>query len=191
VEKSWRTLGILGACRGVGVTHLAVWTANFLTGVQQRQTAVIEWNHHGDFASMGEFCKGKAAGNGSCRILEVDYFAQAGAKELADCLNGKYHSIIVDYGEITGQGLLDCARCDLKVIVGSLSEWQAEAFLKVAGEIEKRDKSWRFAAAFGSEEARKMMEKRFRISVRRIPDSLDVFAVTHADMSFFAELLRD
>ena len=49
----------------------------------------------------------------------------------------------------------------------------------------------RFAAAFGSEEARKMMEKRFRISVCRIPDSLDVFAVTHADMSFFAELLRD
>ena len=31
-ENSWRTLGITGAGRGVGVTHLAVWTANYLAG---------------------------------------------------------------------------------------------------------------------------------------------------------------
>ncbi len=152
---------------------------------------MIEWNNHGDFLSMGEFCQRRAEESGAYGILEVDYFAQAGARELADCLNGNYHSIILDYGEITGQGLLDCARCDLKVIVGSLSEWQAEAFLKAAGEIERRDKSWRFAAAFGSEEARKMMEKRFRISVRRVPNCLDAFVITRADISFFTELLRD
>ena len=79
----------------------------------------------------------------------------------------------------------------MKVIVGSLSEWQAEAFLNTAKKEEKRDKSWRYAAAFGSEEARKKMEKRFRISVGRIPGSKDVFAVTYADIVFFTELLRD
>lgn len=183
-------MGIIGACRAVGATHLAVWTANFLTGVLREQTAVLEWNSHGDFDRMGQFCKNKNK-QGLYRILEVDYYAQAGAEELAACLNESYRYIIVDYGEITGQNLLDCARCDLKVIVGSLSEWQAKMFSGAVTGKEKRDKSWKYVIAFGSEEARKRMERCFRISVRRIPDSRDVFAVTRADMIFFTELLGD
>ena len=175
----------------MGVTHLAVWTANYLSGVCREKTAVLEWNDHEDFAQMGRFCTGRLIERQPYRILEVDYYAKAGAGELAGCMNGNYRYIIIDYGEITGQRFLDCARCDLKVIVGSLSEWQAEAFLNTAKKEEKRDKSWRYAAAFGSEEARKKMEKRFRISVGRIHGSKDVFAVTYADIVFFTELLRD
>jgi hypothetical protein len=189
-NDSWRTMGIIGSCRSVGVTHLAVWTANYLTGVRRERTAVLEWNTHGDFDRMGQFCKGDGK-KGLYRILEVDYYAQAGMEELADCLNKDYQYIIVDYGEITGHKLLDCARCDLKVIVGSLSEWQAKMFSGAVTEDRKRDKSWRYAVAFGSEEARKRMERCFRIQVQRIPDSRDVFAVTHADIGFFTELLED
>lgn len=187
-EESWRTLGIIGAGRSVGVTHLAIWTANYLAGVRRELTAVLEWNSHGDFMPMGQFCE-KSSREGMYRILEVDYYAQAGAKELAGCLNGDYRYIIVDYGEIAGQNLLECARCDLKVIVGSLSEWQAETFSGIMAGMEKRDKSWKYAAAFGSEETRKRMEKCFRSPVRRIPDSRDVFVITRADIRFFTELL--
>ena len=136
-NDSWRTMGIIGSCRSVGVTHLAVWTANYLTGVRRERTAVLEWNTHGDFDRMGQFCKGDGK-KGLYRILEVDYYAQAGMEELADCLNKDYQYIIVDYGEITGHKLLDCARCDLKVIVGSLSEWQAKMFSGAVTENEIR-----------------------------------------------------
>ena len=122
------------------------------------------------------------------KILEADYYAQAGARELAECLNKNYRYVIVDYGEITGQGFADCARCDLKVIVGSLSEWQAEAFLKIIREDEKRDRSWKYAAAFGSEETRESIEKSYRIPVWRIPCAKDAFAITHADIIFLKEL---
>lgn len=151
---------------------------------------MLEWNSHEDLANMGRFCGCRPDKGQPCRIFEVDYYAKAGAGELADCINGDYRYIIIDYGEITGQGFLECARCDLKVIVGSLSEWQAETFLEIAERQEKRDKSWKFAAAFGSDEARKEIEKRFRISVQRIPYSIDVFAVTYADIGFFIKLLR-
>lgn len=188
-------MGIIGACRSVGVTHLAVWTANYLTGARRERTAVLEWNCHGDFERMGKFCMGQYSREGKkqglYRILEVDYYARAGMEELAACLNEGYQYIIVDYGEITGQNLLDCARCDLKVIVGSLSEWQAKMFSGAVTGKEKRDTSWRYAIAFGSEEARKRMERCFRIPVKRIPDSRDVFVVTRADMNFFTELLGD
>lgn len=172
------------------MTHLAVWTANYLTGVQREKTAVLERNDHGDFMRMVHFCEGSRRKDGPYGILGADYYPQAGGRELADCLNGDYRYIIADYGEITGQGLLDCVRCDRKVIVGSLSEWQAESFLETVREERKRDKSWRYVIAFGSEEARGEMEKRFRIPIQRVPESVDVFVITRADIRFFTELLR-
>lgn len=191
LENSWRTLGIAGACRGTGATHLAVWTANYLTGVKRERTALLEWNDHGDLMRMGRFCEADLKKSAPYRILGVDYYPQAGARELADCLNGDYRYIIADYGEVTGQKLLDCARCDWKVIVGSLSEWQAEAFLEIMKEAGSRDKSWKYATAFGSEESRKEIEKRFRIPVCRVPDSVDVFTITRADIRFFVKFLQD
>ncbi|NBH72272.1 hypothetical protein D3Z51_09605 [Clostridiaceae bacterium] len=190
IGRNWRTLGIIGAGRGTGVTHFAVWAANYLTGVRRGKTAVLEWNRHGDFMHMAGFC-GSIGKEMPYKILEADYYVQAGAKELAECLNGNYRYIIVDYGEITGQGFTDCARCDLKVIVGSLSEWRAEAFLKVVREGEKRDKSWKYAAVFGSEETRESIEKSYRIPVWRIPCAKDAFSITYADMIFLKELLGD
>lgn len=189
---------MIGTCRAVGVTHLALWTANYLNGVCREKTAVLEWSSHKDLERLGRFCEekdrkrrdGTAAAAKKYRILEVDYFTEAGAAELADCLAGDYRHILVDYGEIQGQNILECARCDRKVIVGSLSEWQAETFLEAVKVSRKKDKSWKYAAAFGSEEARRETEKQFRIQVQRIPFSRDVFAVTRADMRFFSEFLR-
>lgn len=190
-ECAWRTLGIIGACRGTGVTHLAVGAANYLTSVKRQKTAVLEWNDHGDFIRMGSFCERSINAGVSYGILNVDYYPQAGAGELVSCLNGDYRYIILDYGEITRQRFLDCARCDRKVIVGSLSEWQAEAFLEIVKEGQQRNKGWQYAIVFGSEEARVELEKCFRIPVRRVPGFVDAFAVTHADIRFFTELLQD
>lgn len=158
--------------------------------------AVLEWNDHGDFETMGRFCAVSGSGGrhgggaeGPFRILDVDYYGAADAAVLAACLKKDYEYIIVDYGAITGPAMCDCARCDKKIIVGSLSEWRAEAFLEAAGMDTGRDKSWSCAAAFGSEETRREWEKRFRKKCLRIPASEDAFAVTRADMEFFKKLL--
>lgn len=198
------------------MTHLAVWMANYLTGVRRERTALLEWNGHGAIEAMARVCQegkrgsGRAAdqkqgkeawpaGNGKTagdkppvpdvRILEVDYYGEAGAKALAGCLSGGYRRIIVDYGEITDTGMYECARCDRKIIVGALSEWQAGTFLELMQREPRRDKSWIYAAAFGSEETRREWEKAFGRSCVRIPASVDAFAVTRADMEFFRTLL--
>lgn len=164
---------------------------NYLAGVRREKTAVLEWNCHGDFRNMEQFCVEKPSGGQPFRILEVDYVAEAGAGELAACMNGDYRRIIIDFGEITGERLSECARCDRKVIVGAFSEWQAEAFLELVRGKPRRDKSWSYAAAFGSEETRKTCEKTFGVEIWRVPLSADAFAVTRADMDFFATLLQE
>lgn len=125
----------------------------------------------------------------SFRILEVDYYKQAGAETIAACLNKQYRRIITDYGELTGESFCECTRCDKKVLVGSLSEWQAEAFLEAVRMIPEHDESWQCVVVFGSEETRKEWERQLRISCVRIPASVDAFAVTVSDMRFFKQLL--
>lgn len=108
---------------------------------------------------------------------------------MAACLNGKYQRIIADYGELTEESFCECTRCDKKVLIGALSEWQTEAFLDAVRRIPEHDESWQCAAVFGSEEIRKEWEKQLRISCIRIPASADAFAVTALDMRFFKRLL--
>lgn len=186
MQTSWRTIGLIGAGRATGVTHLAVRMANYLAGVRREQVAVLEWNNHGDFAAMGRFFKKQSP----FRMSGVDYYSGAGPVELASCLGGQYQHIMVDFGEITGPALCECARCDRKVMVGSCIEWRAEGFMEAAGMDGNRDRSWSYVAAFGSEETRREMEKAFDRSCLRIPTSVDPFAVTRTDMEFFRVLLN-
>ena len=170
---------------------MTIWLANYLAGVCQKKTVILEMNNHGDFQRIGRFCGGLTSKKNFYQILDVDYYSQANAKNFAECLNGDYHHILVDYGEITEQNLYDCTRCNRKIIVGSLSEWQAEAFLEFAASEKKRDTSWNYAAAFGSEQTRKQIEKCFHIRIWRIPGSVDAFTINRDDINFFSEFFRN
>ena len=75
-------------------------------------------------------------------IMEVDYYKQADPSILSYCLGRDYRYLILDYGEAAQNSLNECARCDLKVLVGSLSEWRTEAFLEILEQTGNRDKSW-------------------------------------------------
>ncbi len=172
------------------MTHLCVWLANYLTGAGHRKTAVLEWNTHGDFRRMRDICVDNQGKKTSFRVLDVDYYAQADAGVWMDCVKRGYQRIILDCGEITGDSLYECARCDKTVVVGSLTEWQIKSFLDFLDQDGKPDTSWSYAAAFGSEEARKRLEQRYRRKILRIPFSVDAFLIGRADMDFFVSLLK-
>lgn len=188
-EETWRTLGIIGASHGCGVTHLGIWAANWLTGTRREKTAILEWNSHGDFARMASACRAKKSRNGAWQILEADYYAGAGADELASCIHNDYKRILIDYGVYTKEGILDWIRCDRKIMVVALSEWQMAYFRELKEQVDDRDAQWVYAAAFGSEEMRCSIRRELRISIQRIPFSEDAFIVKRKDMDFFQTLL--
>lgn len=140
---------------------------------------------------MEKFCGGRLPDGDFSRILDVDYFAAADRETLGACMNRDYRRIIIDFGELTKESVWECARCDRKVVVGAWSEWQAEAFLEFLESRDERDGSWRYTAAFGSEETRKESKRTFGREILRIPLSVDAFAVTRSDMNFFERLLRE
>ena len=193
----------MGCGRGVGTSHLAVALANYLTGVKRKKTALLEWNDHNDFQILEQFAGGSGRIRGRrlkdmsrsrnagerFRIMEVDYYKMADSAVLSYCLGRDYHYIIMDYGEATEEKLCECARCDRKILLGSLIEWKVEAFLEILEQAENRDKSWKMAVISGGEDTRKEIESMFRCRVQRIPASVDAFCITPEEISCFETLL--
>ncbi len=186
----------MGCGRGVGTSHLAVALANYLTGVKRKKTALLEWNSHGDFQILERFTgqngrkqeKKQEKMNSFC-IMEVDYYKMADPAVLSWCLSREYQYIIMDYGEAAEKNLHECARCDRKILVGSLCEWKVEAFLEILEKTEKRDKSWKIAVFSGGEDTRREVETMFRCRLQRIPASVDAFRITRQEITCFETLL--
>ena len=85
--------------------------------------------------------------------------------------------------------LCECARCDRKILVGSLNEWKAEAFLEVLEQAGNRDESWRMAVVSGGEDTRREIEKLFHCRLQRLPASADAFRITREEIPCFEDLL--
>lgn len=186
-----RLIGLIGAGPAVGVTHTAVMMAGYLTGICRRRCAVLEWNGRGTFDRLEESCLGKKNGSqhGGFRILDVDYYRNAGTDTLVLCKKLRYQEVIVDYGAVFEENQEEFFRCDRQFLLASLSEWQTGAFLDTVGSWKRAGAGWETLAVFGSEETRKNMEKELGLSIRRVPVSVDAFVVTEAVMEFYQQIL--
>lgn len=191
---------------------MAILTAGYLSGVCQRSCAVLEWNAHGSFGCIRKAClgdedigvirtgSGSGSGSGSrsgsgsgsrkyFRLFDVDYYQEAGPETLVLCKTLGYQEVIVDYGTVSEGNQEEFFRCDRPFLLAGLSEWQSGAFLEFVGRWRKAGVSWETLAAFGSEEARKNMEKGLRLRIRRVPVSVDAFAVTETILEFYQQIL--
>ncbi|WP_124068178.1 hypothetical protein [Clostridium sp. E02] len=182
------TIGIIGAGRSVGVTHFAFMLAGYLSGVERKTCAVLEWNRHGDLNSMKRVCSKDNGKNGFFRVLETDCYASADINTLLLCKKSEYQTLVVDYGSVSEGNLKEFLRCDRQFVVGSLSEWQMSEFVDFERNRTQAEKSWESLLSFGSEEARKNMEKKLRFPVRRIPLSVDPFIITSEIIDFYKQL---
>ena len=98
-----------------------------------------------------------------------------------------YQEILIDFGEVRDEVFPEWLRCSEKILIADLSEWKLESFLGLFTEKEKTGKDWICLTAFGSEIVRK--EIQFRLSVKRIPLSVDAFSVDIQTMEWFADIL--
>ncbi|MCB7064106.1 MULTISPECIES: hypothetical protein [Clostridia] len=193
-EARCRIIGIIGAGRGTGVTHLSVLAANYLSSSLQRRTAVIEWNDHGSFFQIKATFRDsleKRAGSADYgyKIFGVAYYMQGDPRVLARCMDGSYDDIVIDFGEMRASIRAEWLRCTVKIITASLSEWKLKAFMELLTEEDERRTGWIYTAAFGSEDIRREIERQFHILLKRVPLSVDAFSVDYRVMEWFGGIL--
>lgn len=189
MAEDTKTIGIVGAGANTGVTHLAILTANYMTGVCRLKTAVLEWNRHGDFEHMEQICVGRISACKPFNVLDVDYYKDAGTEELLLCARCRYDKIIIDFGG-SWQCRTEFLRCNKKIVLGSLSEWQLKRYLELMEEIrcEADYKSWIYGITFGSEETRLELEKRLSLTLTRVPLSVDSFQVNYETIRYLEQV---
>ena len=191
--RDCRVIGVTGAGRGTGATHLSILCANYLASCMQRKVSVIQWNSHGDFQKVEHMLAGNSRQDSALvkyPLFEADYYKTGDPRLLAQCMEDAYDDIIIDFGEMRDAIRGEWLRCSIQVITASLSEWKLEAFLELLSEEEGRRAGWIYTAAFGSEDTRKEIEKQFRISLNRIPLSVDAFSVDRGIMDWFKGILN-
>lgn len=169
---------MIGAGRHTGVTHLTISLANLLCSVRGVRVAVLEWNSHQDFSRMEKVCTGKVGKTKPFSVLGVDYYKEAGSREWELCMLGSYDYVVVDYGEAGEAVLYEIGRCDKKIMLGALTEWQQDACLACLDEEQKLKRGLTFAVVFGSKAIRAEAEKKYHVILHAVPLSVDAFAVT-------------
>lgn len=183
-------IGVIGSGRGVGVTHFSVLTSNYLCSGRGEKTAVLEWNHHGDMARLGNACTEAGRQETVYQIQEVDFYPEADELCLAECLRNRYQKIVIDFGAIQELKSAELLRCHKVFFILSFSEWQKGAFGETDTWQEWAIKNgWQCLAAFGSEESRIQWNKRRKPTVLRIPFSVDAFTVTKEQADWMKRLM--
>lgn len=192
LETKPRLIGIAGIGCGVGCTHFAIMLLNYLAGFQRRRAALLEWNDTGDLERIEKACTGVVREKKPFRVLDADYYKNAGPEEMACAFNKGYEDILIDFGVLGEKDHAEFLRCEKQFMVASFSEWQQECFREFAmKKLRTERKSWKYLAVFGSEETRREFKRRFRIFTERIPFSADAFSVTEECGIFFRKLISD
>lgn len=188
LETKTRLIGIGGIGHGVGGTHFAILMLNYLAGYERHRSALLEWNGSGTLEKLEHVCTGKVSQKKPYRILDADYYKSVGSKELTEILTGNYDDILIDFGSLE-ELPVEFLRCEKQFLIGSFSEWQQECFREFVRNNGTGKKSWKYLAAFGSEESRKEFMRCPGVFVGRIPFSADAFSVTEEVGRFLENLL--
>lgn len=179
-----QTIGLMGADFGCGVTHFTLLFANYLAAVEWKRTAVLEWNNRHALREFAAACTGKDDGVKPVTVLDVDYFPDGGAEELAWCLQKGYECILMDFGCVREGWKAEFLQCGQKMFLAALNEWKLRSLASQQDWMAKGKGSWRFLTVFGCEEARREIKRRFGVPFMQIPYAPDVFSIDQ-DMAVF------
>lgn len=180
-------VGVIGAEKGIGTTHLALMLACYYSGGCGRKTTVIEFGKN-DYM--------KICGETGIRVDDIRHFTYKHidfnscrtSKEIADCLSKSYEVAIMDM-EAGAQGALEeFKRCDVRIVVGTTAVWKASCVRQTMEKLEDVD----CVLAIFMPDYRRLrhMDELRGTTVFDIPAEPDPLCITSATMCRLREFLR-
>ena len=159
-----KMIGLLGIKPGVGVTHTGILLGEFLKEKLGAKVAFIEKNYHGDVAHLGEAVYGFSDSKFTFR--GIDFYPQNQEDELKK-QKGGYDYLILDFGTQKKKNLKELDQCEKKVIIGTLSLWEWQEYLRAAEYYKENleEEKIRYVVSLGSEKLVSKIEKQLRSRV--------------------------
>ena len=161
-EKKVKIIGIAGAIRGSGATHLSIALANYTASGLGEKTACLELGGHGEMSHW------KAAGTkGYFTDAKIDYYPDLKKEQIPVLLNCGYETIIMDFGDAYKSYQGELLRCDRKIMLLNLNPWQEFAARKLVQTVPF------YAGVNVQKSVKKAVEREFKISVMELPSIPD------------------
>ncbi len=117
-EKAIR-IGVMGTHPGVGVTHTAVMLCQYLSKYKRFRTAYLELNQNDEISYLHEPMTKE-----QFQISRITFCRNVALEELIALYNQDYEYYILDLGIDFSQNQEEFLRCDIKILIGSLTEWK-------------------------------------------------------------------
>lgn len=120
-------IGLIGTHKGAGVTHTSIMLANYLSRCRGFKTAYLEMNEEDDIKHLlyaYENNGDKFYEKRKFKIYTTTYYRNVREKDLIEILNEEYEYFILDFGMDFNKNKSEFLRCDLKLVIGSLTEWK-------------------------------------------------------------------
>lgn len=133
VKEGVYVIGIYGIHRYVGVTHLTLLLAFYLSDICGRSVVVIEASGKDDIGALAKRypVQSKSKNNKKFTFRNIMFVGQASVNEIGDYRNSKYEFCIIDLGGNYKNAASELLRCDLKIVVGNSAPWHQDAWRKL------------------------------------------------------------
>lgn len=185
------TIGIVGAVPGSGTTHLALSLSYYLSGGMGRRTACVEMSQSHVLAGLERSVYGEEGRGQEFTFCGVTYVKDGAPSDFVRLINRDYEEVIADMGREYERIRMDFLRCHKKMVTASFYPWQEEDFewFMEGAAFEEGYREWNYCCCFGQPEAIRRAERRYGITVRRIPFQQDFNHLTGQELECFRRIL--
>ena len=130
LRKGTSVIGIYGMHRYVGVTHLTLLLAFYLSDVCGYKVVVIEESGKDDIGSLSKLypVHSEWINTNTFTFRNIRFVEQASSYEIGAYRNSTYDFCILDLGGNYKQASNELLRCDLKIVVGNSAPWQRNSW---------------------------------------------------------------
>lgn len=183
-------VGVTGVGHGVGVTHIALAAADYLSSVLGYKAAFAEVAEQ---SSIISFLTGETVMNGrnvGYRYKGADYYPSIGIDTVSEILSDRYDIVISDLGVFEAGKRMMAGRCDRVMIIGSMQPWRYDEYRYFMRDHYIKDGSWS-GSMYGlylRKDQKSRFEKEFGVSVAGIPYINDPFRLDREDIDNLSRL---
>ncbi len=180
-------IGVMGAAKGIGTTHLALMLACYCSGGCGLKTAIIE---------SGKNDYMKICGETSIRVDDIRHFTYKDInfnscqtpEEVADCLSKNYEVVIMDMYSGAQGALEEFKRCDVRIVVAATAVWKSAEVRRTMEKLKGID--YVMAAFMPDYRRLRNIRELGHMAFFDIPAEVDPLCITSEAMFLLGEFLR-
>lgn len=185
VTSKSKLVGVTGVGHGVGVTHMSLIAASYLSSALAYRVAYAEVSHKSRVLTyLGDepIMHGRNVGY---RFKGVDYFPAVCEEGISELETKRYDVVICDLGVIEPNKRMLVKWCDRLIVIGSLQLWRYEEYREYMRDYYIKGDTLR-AGLFGlylKDEEKRRFEKEFNVPITGVPYMSDPYRLKKEDIT--------